>query len=254
MKQIAAFLIVLLLLVPLPTSAQDFCEGNFDYDDDVDGSDAFTFKTDFGRSLLKNPCPPDGPAPVQQTGQTRCWNDIGVEIPCQTCIPGAGGCTNKTGQDGMWEKGVELPEPRFTVNGDGTVTDNLTGLFWLRNANCFGQKTWQEALDDCNDLSAGYCGLTDGSNPGEWRLSNRRELFSLIHDGYSLPALSNTAGTGHWVEGDPFTNIQYTPYWSATTMDNDRYFAWWVSIRYGFVFYESKNSDSGYVWCVRGGH
>ena len=51
MKQIIA-LVIVLLLVPLTASAQDFCEGNFDYDDDQDGSDAFTFKTDFGRSSL----------------------------------------------------------------------------------------------------------------------------------------------------------------------------------------------------------
>jgi hypothetical protein len=34
-----------------------FCEGNFDFDNDVDGGDASKFKTDFGRSGLKNPCP-----------------------------------------------------------------------------------------------------------------------------------------------------------------------------------------------------
>ena len=32
------------------------CEGDFDRDNDVDGSDATTFKTDFGRSIFANPC------------------------------------------------------------------------------------------------------------------------------------------------------------------------------------------------------
>ena len=32
------------------------CEGNFDGDADQDGTDAFTFKNDFGRSILQNPC------------------------------------------------------------------------------------------------------------------------------------------------------------------------------------------------------
>ena len=32
------------------------CEGNFDTDDDVDGSDAILFKADFGRSTYSNPC------------------------------------------------------------------------------------------------------------------------------------------------------------------------------------------------------
>jgi hypothetical protein len=56
-------------------------------------------------------------AQVPKTGQTWCWNAGGILIPC------AG-----TGQDGDLRKGVSWPSPRFTDNGDGTVTDNLTGL------------------------------------------------------------------------------------------------------------------------------
>jgi len=36
---------------------QNYCLGNFDGDNDVDGSDAITFRGDFGRSSIKNPCP-----------------------------------------------------------------------------------------------------------------------------------------------------------------------------------------------------
>jgi hypothetical protein len=35
----------------------DYCEGNFDCDQDVDGADAAVFKLDFGRSSFNNPCP-----------------------------------------------------------------------------------------------------------------------------------------------------------------------------------------------------
>ena len=38
----------------------NYCEGNFDGDPDVDGSDAATFKTSFGRSHFKHRCPPCG--------------------------------------------------------------------------------------------------------------------------------------------------------------------------------------------------
>ena len=255
MKKILALLTVI-LLVPLSTLAQDFCQGNFDYDDNVDGSDASIFKTHFGRGSYENPCPPDGPAPVPQTGQTKCWNENGDEILCQTCIPGAGGCTNKTGQDGMWEKGVALPEPRFTVNGDGTVIDNLTGLIWMENASCFGDKTWQDALDECNVLSAGYCGLTDGSLEGDWRLPNRKELFSLLHDGYnSSPTLSNTVGTGQYTNGDPFTGVNSYRYWSSTTLSgsNIKSFAYYVSFESGEMYFSNKVDFSYNVWCVRGG-
>ena len=50
MKRIIVLCSILLLLVPFAAVAQDFCEGNFDCDQDVDGSDASVFKSDFGRS------------------------------------------------------------------------------------------------------------------------------------------------------------------------------------------------------------
>ncbi len=43
----------LVLFTPASALAQvDFCEGNFDFDQDVDGGDTFTFKQNFGRSAL----------------------------------------------------------------------------------------------------------------------------------------------------------------------------------------------------------
>ena len=35
---------------------------------------------------------------------------------------------------------------RAIPEGDGTVLDNLTGLIWLKNADCFGVQTWTNAL------------------------------------------------------------------------------------------------------------
>src|SRR5512139_3672381 len=88
MKRIIILLSILLLLVPFAALGQDFCKGNFDYDKDVDGSDASTFKGDFGRSALLDPCPPDGPAPVEKTGQIASyqyfddgWIARGVSLP-----------------------------------------------------------------------------------------------------------------------------------------------------------------------------
>ena len=39
---------------------EDICNGDFDCDGDVDGSDAILFKQDFGRSSFNDPCPPCG--------------------------------------------------------------------------------------------------------------------------------------------------------------------------------------------------
>lgn len=41
-----------------PCNTGEVCKGDFDCDLDVDGSDAQVFKEDFGRSQFSNPCPP----------------------------------------------------------------------------------------------------------------------------------------------------------------------------------------------------
>ena len=51
------------------------------------------------------------------------------------------------GDDGEIQSGLIWPDPRFTDNGDGTVTDNLTGLIWLKDGNCFGRNMWEDSLD-----------------------------------------------------------------------------------------------------------
>ena len=174
----------------------------------------------------------DGPpAPVPKTGQTGCWDVYGNPIDC------AG-----TGQDGD-QMGVPWPDPRFTDNGDGTVTDNLTHLIWLRNANCFGYRTWTNALSDANTLADGYCGLTDGSLAGDWRLPNVKELQSLIDFGQYNPALP---------AGHPFSGVQSGYYWSSTAYVGNPGNAWLVDLGFGLVGYSGK-SGAFYVWPVRGG-
>jgi hypothetical protein len=72
------------------------CEGNFDGDLDVDGSDASTFKTDFGRSKISNPCTNAFPCngdfecdvDVDGTNATQFKRDFGrskMINPCPNC-------------------------------------------------------------------------------------------------------------------------------------------------------------------------
>jgi len=205
------------------TVSINYCEGDFDYDGDVDGTDAAVFKSDFGRSGLINACPADGPAPVQKTWQTTSY---------------------AVGDDGDLGKGVPWPNPRFSDNEDGTVTDNLTGLIWLKDADCFGYRTWNLALSDCNELTTGECGLTDGSAAGDWRLPNHKELFGLVDAQNYAPVLP----TGH-----PFTSVQSGHYWSSTTYAGQPGYAWFVHMGEGGVFYDMKPGVH-HVWPVRGGH
>ena len=69
---------------------------------------------------------------------------------------------------------------RFTDNGDGTVTDNKTGMIWLKDANCFGYKDWLAAMYLAERLKNGQCGLRDGSVVGQWRLPSKDEWKALI--------------------------------------------------------------------------
>ncbi len=48
------------------------CEGNFDNDQDCDGTDAATFKLDFGRSIFKDPCTNENSC----NGDFRCDGDV----------------------------------------------------------------------------------------------------------------------------------------------------------------------------------
>ncbi len=164
-------------------------------------------------------------------------------------VPKTGQTTSyAAGDDGSNQKGVALPNSRFTDNSNGTVTDNLTGLIWLKNANCFGTKSWTDALSACNSLAAGQCGLTDGSTAGQWRLPNRFELESLLDLSQYGPALPATYSV--------FTNVQHLDgYWTSTTLAGDATstsHAWYVGMWSGDVTFKSKPL-AYYVWPVRGG-
>lgn len=201
------------------------CKGNFDYDTDVDGTDAFVFKSHFGRSAFKNPCQLDGPVSVAKTGSN------GPSGPL-------------SGDDRNWIAGVRWPNPRFTDNENGTVTDNLTGLIWLKENNCFGLRTRIQALSDANGLAEGACGLTDGSIAGNWRLPNIKELLSLIDYSHFFPPLSHP---------HPFENIQPANYWSSTIAAYNDY-PWCVNMYTGeSVSCGGTVTDSWYGWPVRGG-
>lgn len=205
-------------------------------------------------------------APVQRTGQTACYSSADQPVACdlqENDLPG---------QDGQSRQGVSWPDPRFTDNGDGTVTDNLTGLMWLKNASFStstltewtpksgnGRLTWYESLTyieklnngDFDEIEAGNCGYED------WRLPNIREIASLIHYGYSMPALSNTTGTEQWSEEAPFVGVQSYLYWSSTTVHRQALGsnanAWVVDFSDGDVKFQEKNDffTYSYVWPVR---
>lgn len=138
---------------------------------------------------------------------------------------------------------VRRTHQRFTDNDDGTVTDNQTGLIWLKNANCFDRKGWSTAMDLAKRLKSGQCNLRDGSVAGQWRLPSTDEWEALIDKNASDPALPS---------GHPFTGVQSDMYWSSTTYAGSAISAWYVNLGVGVVI-GSIMTGSNYVWPVRGG-
>jgi len=129
-------------------------------------------------------------------------------------------------------------QPSYTDNGDGTISDNKTGLMWLKDANNYnsgGKQTWEAALSGCESFS--YAGYSD------WRLPNRRELMSIVDYGEQSPAINTTY----------FLNTQSRHYWTSTT-GSVFYstYAWYVYFLDGRVDGEGKSNDN-YVRPVRAG-
>jgi hypothetical protein len=131
---------------------------------------------------------------LPQTGQKICYDTTGVIIPC------AG-----TGQDGEVLAGKAIPANRFINNGDGTITDTLTGLMVMTDPICvafFGNLTvgqdWVSILKrvaDFNVNPSGYVTANNGcadytANYSDWRLANVNEVMSLIDHGSQSPIVT----------------------------------------------------------------
>lgn len=200
--------------------------------------------------------------PVAKTGQTACYRTVSPFVECEC---GTEDCP--AGQDGDLQMGLAPLTPRFTDNGDGTVTDNMTGLIWLKNANCQGTEygsSWYTATQNIEQLNTtgGMIGIDDvwrscgdtsngGSHQTDWRLPNVRELHSLMDYGQEDPSLP----LNH-----PFVNVWSRWYWTSTTHVTYRLNAYFVSMWGARVHHIGKNAVDGgeedyrlYVWPVRGG-
>ncbi len=176
-------------------------------------------------------------------------------------LPKTGQTTSyAAGDDGDLQMGVAWPLPRFMDNGDNTVTDNLTGLIWLKNANCIkthnpsidnddiagdGKVSWHHALDFVTGLNGGVLNEIPAYSCGaalyiNWRLPNVNELASIIGVGGGIAALPET-GAGN-------------QYWTSTTYANSPSYAWFVNLYSGEADGRFKSVwESRYVWPVRGG-
>lgn len=150
------------------------------------------------------------------------------------------------GMDGWTQTGVSM-DLRFTRGSDATancITDNLTGLMWIRDLNTVNggnSATWQNALDFIHNANAagGFCGYND------WSLPTVKELVSLINEGQSDQL--------NWLQSQGFTNVSgFGYYWSSSYYAPNPGKAWVVVFDQedGYERYEDVTAGSRF-WPVR---
>ena len=126
--------------------------------------------------------------------------------------------------------GAPNPES-YTDNGDGTVTDNVTGLMW-QQAVPATTYTWADAVAYCPTLTlAGH---------GDWRLPSVIELASIVDLGQSDTSIDSTyfpSTPGNW-------------FWSSSPLAGLPAAAWGVSFASGSTYYYDCAISSP-VRCVR---
>lgn len=155
---------------------------------------------------------PQGPrGPKGETGDTGPQGLTGATGP--QGLTGATGPQGLVGPTGPAGTATHAAPPcfdnsnRYVNCGNGTVTDTVTGLIWLKDASCFGGRTYSNAIQAVAGLAAGpQCLLTDGSSAGDWRLPTKAEWAATVARAVALgcksgspggpPSLTNDAGTG----------------------------------------------------------
>jgi hypothetical protein len=119
----------------------------------------------------------------------------------------------------------------YRDNGDGTVSDNVTGLMWQR-ADDGELRNWEAALAYCEGLElAGH---------DDWRLPNVRELESIVDRSRYNPSI------------DPVFACRSSCYWSGNTYASDPDYPYCVGFFNGYVNWLYKRYHLN-VRCVRGG-
>ena len=168
----------------------------------------------------------NGQTAIKDTGQDKCFDTTG-EITCPS--PGE----SFYGQDAQYAVGCQ---PSYTDNGDGTVTDNCTGLMWQQEDDNV-QRNWEAALV--------YCETLELAEYTDWRLPNRRELESILDMSTHRPMINEDFFPGT----DYGTNVRY---WTSTTyVLPPELNAFGVRFGSGYTDAQEKTDSSEYTRCVR---
>jgi hypothetical protein len=187
---------------------------------------------------------------------------------------GKNGNDGRDGKDGVGATRADGPcfdnVNRYVDCGNGTVTDTVTGLMWLKQWDCLPNNTWAAANQAAAGLKNGDCGLADNSASGDWRLPTKAEWEATIAHAVALgckggesggpPSLTDDAGTACYGNGaessfaglPSFGNPRLFLYWSSTAIELGPDTAWEAHLGGGFVNVNLNGKpDPLRVWPVR---
>ena len=178
----------------------------------------------------------------------------GVRYPFVTVENGGVVVVCRDGKGGIDEASLFSSRVTETRTGYEQSADNrLSRKFRVQKGNP-GQKTWQDAVNYCNNLNEE--GKTD------WRLPSQRELMLIWLLGGSSNVTSgdkNNTGVGsaskpvntpYLYQQSGLTAFSADYYWSATEYSDGSYYAWYVSFSSGYT-YSYPKTYRYYVRCVR---
>ncbi len=160
-------------------------------------------------------------------------------------MPKTGQTTSYTANDdGAYQKG--FTGTRFLDNGDSTITDNATGLMWMKcsvgqsGVGCatggYSTPSWDGAIVACEASTIG--------THTDWRLPNIFELYSL---------LNFESGSSSWIDNSNFPLTKTTAQYRTSTTDKDSTTsAMGVSFATSGVMVVAKSTTGTYPFrCVR---
>ncbi|MCE1188672.1 MAG: DUF1566 domain-containing protein [Ignavibacteria bacterium] len=123
-------------------------------------------------------------------------------------LPDTGQITHYTSTFGE-DADYLINSPAYKDNGNGTITDNVTGLMWQKQDA--GEMTYENAILYCDSLT--LAGYTD------WILPNCHDLFSLLNHDKNRPAMDTLY----------FTKTSAEYWWSSDKQIDDAAKIWVVN-------------------------
>ena len=212
--------------------------GDVNSNSTVTSTDALlVLRSAVGQPVTLN-CPPYGQPP--KTGQTDCFNAAGDTVSCST-----------SGQEGDVQNGLARS---FTDNGNGTVTDNASGLTWEKLSDD-GSVHDRDNVYSWVDGFAKIAALNGANFAGhsDWRMPNRFELEQLVRLDVIKPStyaqFHTNCSIGCTVLTCSCTRFNY--YWTSSTFESDSVGAWAVDFYDAFLSSILKTDTLG-VRAVRG--